>query len=915
MNPSPADYQVELDEFAAPAAVEGTLRDNKERVEDIFRVAFNIIGVLSTAGEPCSSQSLDCNEEDRQTWLQLRGRRADVHSAKVFIRGLCSQELQMEVLYPWDLHCVFTGAKQLFLECLIRGSGAFIAVQSQGRLLLLGLTEPVVLARSRILDLVEKYERNQRIPEPHETATKSRFKMLVESRADKHTLDLLLLPSAVKEELLELASACTEPGSPRLKHRACAPTFNTPSVTQHAEESTEPNFYPQFDILDLPKTATESVSEDPQTPPFDPCHPQLHQASGDSLLLSSGTEKEFQILLKFFTTMGYQEEVVGKVLAESGLVEASQILDRIQQEQESSVPEEEEEPDLGSDDFVLGVIKSAAARCGYTEEEVLEVYRESGGASIHGLLAQLQADREGETGGPQSESARRAKDRGAVEPECETKPNKLEESRETVDEREVETRLDHYSNQIMMAYQHLGENNKTPDQAVGVLQDQTLNQRDVYLDFFDQVQAPQCTPKKNRAKAGSPPFLDQTRPKMDRHSPPTVKGPPHNVYNSGKQDSPLLDPQLNRPAMGGKAVRGKDRKRAPERGAMVTGQQRYLESLQTPFDLKLTDAPGEESLRHVIIDGSNVAMTHGLGQYFSCRGIALAVQFFWNKGHRNITVFVPQWRQKRDARIKEQKYLTELQNVGLLSYTPSREVEGKRISAHDDRFMLHLAEKADGVILTNDNLRDFIDKSPAWRNLIKKRLLQYTFVGDLFMVPDDPLGRSGPHLDEFLSKTHRSPAAGSHTYAGRVPANPIPSPPRAQTEVLQYRDHTLGGAAGVPQYRGRPAGLSREEEQQYPSNPAGVNKAEDGLLQYNSRPADVSRVEAGLQYPTRPAGVSREAPEGHTGHRRAQETECLKKQLLEVFSNQESALDIVLNCNPTVRDVNKLSEMILSFEM
>ncbi|XP_041095450.1 NEDD4-binding protein 1-like [Polyodon spathula] len=900
MNPNPADHHVELDEFAAPAGAEGTLRSYKARVEAIFRVAFNILGVLSTAGEPCSSHSADCNGEDQQTWLQLRGRRADVQAAKVFIRGLCSQELQMEVLYPRDLHCVFTGARQLFLECLIRGSSAFIVVGSQGHLILLGLTEPVVLARSRILDLVEKYKHNQCLPEPRETATKNRFKTLVESRADKHTLDLLLLPSAVKEELLELASACTEPGSPRLKHRACAPTMNTPSVTQQAEESTEP----QFDILYPPWM-------DPQTPPLDPRHPQLHQVS-DSLPLSSSTEKESQILLKFFTTMGYQEEVVGKVLAESGLVEASQILDRIQQEQESSFPEEEEEPDLGSDDFVLGVIKSAAARCGYTEEEVLEVYKESGGASIHGLLAQLQADREGEAGGPQSHNAGRSTDRGAVGPERATKPNKLEESRETMEEREVETRLDHYSNQIMMAYQHLEENNKKPDQAVGVYQDQTLNQRDTDLDFLDQ--APQCTSKKNRAKAGSPPLLDHTRPKMDRCSLPTVKGPPHNFYNSEKQDSPLLDPQLNCPARGGKAVRGKNRKRTPERGVMVTGQQRYLEALQTPFDLRLTDAPGEESLRHVIIDGSNVAMTHGLGHFFSCRGIALAVQYFWNKGHRNITVFVPQWRQKRDARIKEQKYLTELQNVGLLSYTPSREVEGKRITAHDDRFMLQLAEKADGVILTNDNLRDFIDESPAWRNLIKRRLLQYTFAGDLFMVPDDPLGRSGPHLDEFLSKTHGSPAAGSHTYAGRVPI-PISSPPRAQTEVLQYRDHALGGAAGVPQYRGRPADLSREAGQQYPSKPAGVNRVEKGLLQYPSRPADVSRAETGLQYPTGPAGVSREALEGHTGHRRAQETECLKQQLLEVFSDQESAVDIVLNCNPTVRDVNKLSEMILGFEM
>lgn len=30
------------------------------------------------------------------------------------------------------------------------------------------------------------------------------------------------------------------------------------------------------------------------------------------------------------------------------------------------------------------------------------------------------------------------------------------------------------------------------------------------------------------------------------------------------------------------------------------------------------------------------------------------------------------------------------------------------------------------------------------------RLLQYTFAGDIFMVPDDPLGRNGPGLDDFL---------------------------------------------------------------------------------------------------------------------------------------------------------------------
>lgn len=35
------------------------------------------------------------------------------------------------------------------------------------------------------------------------------------------------------------------------------------------------------------------------------------------------------------------------------------------------------------------------------------------------------------------------------------------------------------------------------------------------------------------------------------------------------------------------------------------------------------------------------------------------------------------------------------------------------------------------------------------------RLLQYVFAGDLFMVPDDPLGRSGPHINDFLRAQNR----------------------------------------------------------------------------------------------------------------------------------------------------------------
>lgn len=35
------------------------------------------------------------------------------------------------------------------------------------------------------------------------------------------------------------------------------------------------------------------------------------------------------------------------------------------------------------------------------------------------------------------------------------------------------------------------------------------------------------------------------------------------------------------------------------------------------------------------------------------------------------------------------------------------------------------------------------------------RLLPFTFVEDHFMIPDDPLGKHGPHLDVFLRKDGR----------------------------------------------------------------------------------------------------------------------------------------------------------------
>ncbi|XP_072466114.1 endoribonuclease ZC3H12A [Notamacropus eugenii] len=161
------------------------------------------------------------------------------------------------------------------------------------------------------------------------------------------------------------------------------------------------------------------------------------------------------------------------------------------------------------------------------------------------------------------------------------------------------------------------------------------------------------------------------------------------------------------------------------------------------------------NLRPVVIDGSNVAMSHGNKEVFSCRGILLAVNWFLERGHSDITVFVPLWRKEQprpDVPITDQHILRELEKKKILVFTPSRRVGGKRVVCYDDRFIVKLAFDSDGIIVSNDTYRDLQCERLEWKRFIEERLLMYSFANDKFMVPDDPLGRDGPSLDNFLRK-------------------------------------------------------------------------------------------------------------------------------------------------------------------
>ncbi|XP_017331858.1 ribonuclease ZC3H12A [Ictalurus punctatus] len=163
----------------------------------------------------------------------------------------------------------------------------------------------------------------------------------------------------------------------------------------------------------------------------------------------------------------------------------------------------------------------------------------------------------------------------------------------------------------------------------------------------------------------------------------------------------------------------------------------------------------DSDLKPIVIDGSNVAMSHGNKEVFSCRGIELAVNYFLERGHRNITVFVPSWRKEQprpDVLISDQHILAELERRKIVVFTPSRRVGGKRVVCYDDRFIVKLAYDLDGIIVSNDTYRDLQSERLEWKRCIEERLLMYSFVNDKFMPPDDPLGRHGPNLDNFLRK-------------------------------------------------------------------------------------------------------------------------------------------------------------------
>eukprot|EP00092_Neocalanus_flemingeri_P037657 GFUD01040994.1.p1 GENE.GFUD01040994.1~~GFUD01040994.1.p1 ORF type:complete len:639 (+),score=186.52 GFUD01040994.1:85-1917(+) len=160
------------------------------------------------------------------------------------------------------------------------------------------------------------------------------------------------------------------------------------------------------------------------------------------------------------------------------------------------------------------------------------------------------------------------------------------------------------------------------------------------------------------------------------------------------------------------------------------------------------ESHSQGSPRMIVVDGSNVGMAMGANQQFRAQALSIVYAWFSSKGHE-VLIILPRSRWNR-ARGKDRDLLERLEKAQILVFTPSRRTQSGCWDSYDDRYIVKYAAQHKGIIVTNDNYRDLIDENPEFKDQIENRLLPFTFIREEFFPPDDPMGKNGPMLTQFL---------------------------------------------------------------------------------------------------------------------------------------------------------------------
>ncbi|XP_023380419.1 NEDD4-binding protein 1 [Pteropus vampyrus] len=842
-----------------------------------------------------------------------------VSSLQEYIKGICEPELEERECYPKAMHCIFVGAQSLFLKSLIQDTSADLCVLDTGLLGIRGSAEAVVMARSHIQQFVKLFENNENLPNSQkESEVKREFKQFVEARADNYTMDLLILPTSLKKELLTLTQGeenLFDTGDDDVIEVGDSKQTEFTQSAATGQNISRDEVVLQEDGRNKAGTPVSELTKQMDTvfsSSQDVLFVPINGLTPDEEALCKGrvchkrrfSDSEERHTKKQFSLENVQEGELfhdGKTSAGSAVIDLS-----------GSSDAENFSPDVKdtTEEMEYNILVNFFKTMGYSQEIVEKVIREYGPSTEPLLLLEeiekenkrFQEDREFSPGNVYPETSK-TKNKGVC-----SSINEL-----TVDSTPKKTQTHTQQNMVAKFPQLPFKGESKPCTSNCKINSFRTGPAEQKQDIRGSNQI--YSSKTDLETDGLPPSIAPSSPKevvgfvsrgASGHQPRIPLFPENGLQQQGE---PLLPNNMksvceNRSGCGSSAQAKpncpalsqtpvpppqllpsvSDARSAGPSDAIdssVTGVQRFRDTLKVPYKLELKNEPGRMDLKHIVIDGSNVAITHGLKKFFSCRGIAIAVEYFWKLGNRNITVFVPQWRTRRDPNVTEQHFLTQLQELGILSLTPARMVFGERIASHDDRYGRSFFFLRRWLCSWTAALRGSLLGSGATGSIFSsvavilcRRLLQYTFVGDIFMVPDDPLGRSGPRLEEFLRKEvflrdmqpllnalpsvgmfdpgFRGPGPQAAGSSHQPPAR-VQGPPPSHWLPQQPRFPLLPGLAGLPQ--GLPAPAQRS----------------------------------------------------------CAETSELREALLKIFPDSEQRLKIdqILVAHPYMKDLNALSAMVL----
>lgn len=564
-----------------------------------------------------------------------------------YIKGICEPELEERECYPKAMHCIFVGAQSLFLKSLIQDTCADLCILDIGLLGIRGSAEAVVMARSHIQQFVKLFENNENLPNSQkESEVKREFKQFVEARADSYTMDLLILPTSLKKELLALTQGeenLFETGDndvveirdskQREFTQSAAAGLNISRDEIVLQEDARNKAGTPVTELTKQMDTVFSSSQDVLFVPINGLTPDEEALSKDRVCHKRRfSDSEERHTKKQFSLENVQE---GELLHEGKTLAGNVIIDL----SDSSTDAENLNPDVKdtTEEMEYNILVNFFKTMGYSQEIVEKVIREYGPTTEPLLLLEeiekenkrFQEEREFLPGTTYPET-NKTKNKGVC-----SSVNEL-----TTDSTAKKTQTHTQQNMVEKFSQLPFKVESKPCtsnckintfRTVPIEQKQEIwssNQNyvcniDLETDGLSPSVAP-SSPKEvvnfvSRGASSHQPRIpvfpeNGLQPQAEPLLPNNMKSACENRSGCGgspqsKPNCPPLSPPMPLPHLLPSVTDARLAGPSEHIDSSVTGVQRFRDTLKVPYKLELKNEPGRTDLKHIVIDGSNVAIT------------------------------------------------------------------------------------------------------------------------------------------------------------------------------------------------------------------------------------------------------------------------------------------------------------------